>query len=171
MSPLRKIGIMRFKSILALALLLALCPLNGALAEEPILTGQAQPARVEVAPGGGFSLELVLGIAPKLHINGPAAQGDGLIPTKVSFTPVSGVSLAPAAFPPAHPIKVSFSDKPIMVYSGSVKLRLTGTVDAKLKPGLYPVKALVSYQACDGQMCYLPDSLEIVFNLRVIPGS
>ncbi|MCF8033300.1 MAG: protein-disulfide reductase DsbD N-terminal domain-containing protein [Desulfarculaceae bacterium] len=154
--------------LLALALALVAAPL-AATADQPILTGRADPAALSVAAGQPFAIKLVLSIAPTLHINGPAAQDDGLIPTKLGFTAPRGISFGQPAFPKAHEVRVQFSDKPVKVYSGKVSIALSGKVAAGTKPGVYPVKAKVSYQACDDQVCHMPSSLEIPFTLKVTP--
>ncbi|MCB2228078.1 MAG: protein-disulfide reductase DsbD N-terminal domain-containing protein [Desulfarculaceae bacterium] len=159
---------MRISAILIMAMALLAAPLAAsAMMEGPIVKGRTEPAVVAAKPGQAFSLELRLTIAPKLHINGPSAGDDGLIPTKVSFSAPAGISFAAPAFPPAHEAKVQFSDKPVKVYSDKVSLALSGKVASSVKPGAYSATAKISYQACDDQVCHMPASLSLPITIQV----
>jgi DsbC/DsbD-like thiol-disulfide interchange protein len=161
---------MRLLTILALAAALLAAPAAAANNEPPILAAQIKPAQPMAAPGGAFTVSLVLTIAPKLHINGPAAHEAGLIPTKISFSAPPQISFGQPAYPPAHKVRVQFADQPVEVYSGKVGIEVPGRVAAGARPGRYEVKAKISYQACDDQVCHLPASLEVNFSLEVAPG-
>ena len=108
---------------MAMALLAA--PLAAQGHDGPPHAQRQRPARDRstVAPGqAASSWSWCSPSRPSLHINGPSAGDDGLIPTKVSFTAPRGISFAPPGFPPAHEAKVQFSDKPVKVYSDKVSL-------------------------------------------------
>jgi len=158
---------MRLASILLLTAVLLAAPLASLAGEKPILTGKSDPAQAVAAPGQNFRLKLVLSIAPKLHINGPSAQDDGLIPTKLSLAAPQGINLDQPVFPPASPARVKFAPKPVRVYSGKVEIAINGQVAATVKPGVYEIKASLSYQACDDKVCHMPATLEVPLRLKV----
>ncbi|MBU4563540.1 MAG: hypothetical protein KMY53_13500 [Desulfarculus sp.] len=155
------------------ALFLGLALMAGApaaqAADGPIVSLQAEPEQVTVAPGGEWRLDLVLTIAPKFHINGPSAGDAGLIPTKVKFTAPAGLSFAAPVYPKAQEVRVQFAEKPVEMYSGKVVIGIKGKAAGGLKPGEYLVSALVSYQACDDAVCHMPTSHELSFKVKVAP--
>jgi DsbC/DsbD-like thiol-disulfide interchange protein len=152
-------------SLLCLALLAAAPNLQAA--DGPIVALQAKPQTVSAAPGGSLQLDLVLTIAPKFHINGPSAGDAGLIPTKIALTAPEGLSFAAPVYPKAKEVRVQFADKPVEMYGGQVVVRLSGQVAKGMKPGVYPVKARVSYQACDDMVCHMPSAAELSFQVKV----
>ncbi len=158
---------MRLAIILFLATLVLAAPLASSAGEPPILTGMSDPAQAVAAPGQAFSLKLVLSIAPKLHINGPSAQDDGLIPTRLSLGAPQGISLDQPVFPPAQPVRVKFAPKPVRVYGGKVEIAISGRVAATVKPGIYVITASLSYQACDDVVCHMPATLDIPLRIKV----
>ena len=142
---------------------------NAQTGDGPIVSPQVKPEQVATYPGGSFKLDLVLTIAPKFHINSPSAGDAGLIPTKVKLTAPAGLSFAPPAYPKAHEVRVRFAEQPVDMYSGQVVIGLTGKAAKGLKPGVYPVKALISYQACDDMVCHMPIGRELIFKVKVAP--
>ncbi|MBU4278672.1 MAG: hypothetical protein KKC30_18170 [Proteobacteria bacterium] len=155
------------------ALLLGLALMAGApaaqAADGPIVSLQAKPEQVTVAPGGELQLDLVLTIAPKFHINGPSAGDAGLIPIKIKLTAPAGLGFAAPVYPKAQEVRVQFAEKPVDMYSGRVVIGLRGKAAPGLKPGLYEVKALISYQACDDMVCHMPAGQETSFKVKVAP--
>ncbi|MCB2192416.1 MAG: hypothetical protein KQI62_12680 [Deltaproteobacteria bacterium] len=136
--------------------------------EAPIVLLKAKPEQVTTPPGGEFQLDLVLNIAPKFHINGPSAGDAGLIPLAMKLVAPNGLSFSPPAFPKAKQVRVQFADKPVEMYSGQVIIGLKGKAAQGLKPGVYQVSALISYQACDDMVCHMPFNQELPFEVKVV---
>ena len=160
---------MRWLCALLLCLALMAVAANAQAGDGPIVSLLAKPEQVTTAPGEAFKLDLVLTIAPKFHINGPSAGDAGLIPTKVKLTAPAGLSFALPAYPKAHQVRVQFTDQPVDMYSDEVVIGLTGEVATGTKPGVYAVKALISYQACDDMVCHMPAGQELSFEVKVAP--
>lgn len=154
--------------LLCLALLAMGAPAQAA--DGPVVSPQFRPEQVTAVAGGDLHLELVLSIAPTFHINSPSAGEAGLIPTKVELSGPAGISFAPPAYPQAHQVRVQFTRQPVEMYSGQVIIGLQGKVAPGLKPGVYQVEALISYQACDDMVCHMPASQELLFKVKVTAG-
>jgi len=160
---------MRWFYILALSVALLAGAAGAHAGEAPLVAAQVKPAQVPAMPGGSFKLNLVLTIASKFHINGPSAGDAGLIPTRVELKVPAGLKFAAPTYPKAHEVRVQFADKPVEMYSGGVVIGLEGQASPQLRPGLYTVKALVGYQACDDVVCHMPASQVLSFTVKVAP--
>jgi thiol:disulfide interchange protein len=118
-------------------------------------------------PGGGAVLAVVLDIAEGYHINADAAQlvvpeGFSPLPTRVEVTSAAAtLSFEAPHFPPAHALKLDFSDVPLMFFDGQVVVFLPVTVSPRAEPGDHPLELLVAYQACDTQTCLLPRTIPV----------
>ncbi|MEW5913099.1 MAG: protein-disulfide reductase DsbD domain-containing protein [Thermodesulfobacteriota bacterium] len=165
---------MRRRLGLAGAALLAALVLVGGSAAMARAQGGVVQGRVVLAPGeytapsGTFGLTLQLIIAHNMHINGPQAGRAGLIPTEVRFLAPAGVDIDRVRFPAPQRVKVSFSPQPIEVYSDRLEITASVRIGPRVRPGILNLVAQVSYQACDNNVCHMPQTLELPFTLAVV---
>ena len=123
-------------------------------------------AQWQHTPGGGY-LNLEVSIPPGFHINADAAQlktTDGFTPVPTSIgidTLPPGMAAAAPEFPPAHPVTVSFSPAPLMVFEGLVRIRIPLKGDAPGGDTVPAIRLMLTYQACDDRICYFPAKLAI----------
>ncbi len=127
-------------------------------------------------PGQSVVLAVALDIPEPFHINPNPAQvvavGDfHPYPTTLNVTEAPNVIMFESArFPRPHPVKVSFADGELMVYSGETVMYLPGRVAADAKPGKYDITLSLEYQACDDNNCLDPVTVEIPVTLEIVPA-
>ncbi len=99
-------------------------------------------------------------LASGWHVNAHKPRDEFLIPTTVTFTPPPGVRVGEVVYPEPVEKRLSFGDKPLLLYEGTVPFTasLAGTPAA----GAGPLKAVFRYQACDDTRCLPPRTLELV---------
>jgi thioredoxin:protein disulfide reductase len=118
-----------------------------------------------LVPGKPAKLMIQFNVASPYHINSNKPLDDSLKPTSVEFESTSGVHIGKAIFP-APQIRKLFS-KNLTVFEGTVTVEVELTPAADLKQKEIDLRALVRYQACDDQVCLMPDSLPLEIKLPV----
>lgn len=150
----------------------------------PILAGGAgdRPVRISTAwlepvarPGDPCALAVVLDIAERFHINPAAdqlpADGANVIPTAVQVTaPVLSLKVGPVQFPPPRKIEVHYTAKPSMILAldGRAIVYVPVLVNDTAPPGPATLNIDVRYQACDPQICLLPQTESIQATITIV---
>jgi uncharacterized protein len=106
---------------------------------------------------GQAEITIGLDVGPDYHLNGPAAEGDGLAPTRIELVGAAGVALE-VKYPEAKTRKFEFADKPIMVYEGSILIHATLT--GKVAAGETP-KLILMCQVCTEMSCLAAREYEL----------
>jgi thiol:disulfide interchange protein len=105
-----------------------------------------------------------------LHTQSNKPRDPLLIPTELSFDPPAGVTVNEIVWPPATDFNQAGQDKPLAVFEREfvigVQLSLPSTAAGDLA-----VPAKLRYQACDANLCYPPQSAEVVWPVHVLPVS
>ena len=105
---------------------------------------------------GHDEIVVTLRIEDGYHVNANPATYDYLIATSVAF---DGLTPTRVRYPPATLFKPAFAPAGLSVYEGEVKLVASfpkGTAGRNRE-----VRALVSTQACDSEICLLPAQLPV----------
>jgi thiol:disulfide interchange protein DsbD len=134
--------------------------------EESIVTVKVIPSAEVFKPGQAYGLALEITIRPPYHINADIPSEDYLIGTTVDFQSVPGVTFGKIAFPPAEMRRFSFSESPLAVYQGTIKVSAEAALADDFKESEVPIEGTVSYQACNDQSCLPP--AEALFS-RTVP--
>jgi len=135
------------------------------LAPAPVVTVAARAPQAAVRPGGVVRAVLELAIEPSWHVNSNAPLEDFLIPTAIELAAETPATLRPARFPEPEIVKLTFSEKPMAVYSGTILVGLELEVPADAPAGPIVLAGLVVSQACNDEMCLPP--AEAVFEIPV----
>ncbi len=122
-------------------------------------------------PGSTARFAVVLEIEDGWHTNSHIPTYEGLIGTSVALEPPPGWA-APAEpdYPPGEMKSFSFATEPISVYEGEVAIHGRIEVPPGTSTGTYPIRARVTYQACDDKMCLPPVTVEETIAINVGPG-
>lgn len=124
-------------------------------------------------PGDRLLLAVVADIRKGFHLNADSGQvqesGDFKpIPTRVRVLEADeGITVAPARFPPAHPLKMPFAPLPLMFFDARVVILLPVAVAPGLPPGTLGLRVELSYQACDDQTCLFPSRVVLDERIRI----
>ena len=127
-----------------------------------------------VHPSSHVILAVIFDIAKGFHINADKNQiiPDKdliLFPTRVQIiVALEGITTEAPRFPKAHQVKVEYTDKDMMFFTGQAVIYLPMKIDAKVKPGLLHFKVQIGYQACDAQTCLLPKKSVLEETLEVV---
>jgi len=140
----------------------------------PTIEVDSQWHRLADAPADPVILEVVLNIPAGYHINADADQlGEATdfspVPTSLRVVDESrGLTSGTAIFPPAAPMDVSFSTRPIMVFDGRLPIRVPISVSPSASPP-FAVDLVLTYQACDEQVCFFPTRRPIRTTIDALP--
>ncbi len=120
--------------------------------------------------GASLQLALVAVIAKGFHVNANKTSDEFLIPTTLDAQLPAGLRSLQTIYPPGKLKNLSFSDKPVNVYDGTVTLFLKMQVaqDAPLGPIQIPLS--IRYQACSDTTCLPPVRLPLTLSLTVAPA-
>ena len=114
-----------------------------------------------LAKAGSGDAVVRLTIENGYHVNANPPTFPYLIPVELQIAPVDGFSVDFITYPDAVTRKLSFAEKPLAVYEGTVdlKVRLSAT---KIAPaGTHNLSAKLRVQACNDQVCYAPGSIDL----------
>jgi thiol:disulfide interchange protein DsbD len=153
------------KAALGLIFMAALGSLALPQTEEPIVSVKVIPGQGSFKRGQSNPLTLEISIRPPYHINADLPTEDYLIGTTVDFKSVPGATFGKIVFPPAEMRQLGFSENPLAVYEGTIKVEAEVSLAADFKENGIEIAGAVGYQACDDKSCLPPD--EAVFNLKV----
>lgn len=141
-----------------LAALLAVCLASFVHAgdAEEIVSVRVLPSDVALKAGRSHELVLEVLIRPPYHINSASPLEAYLIPTTVEFETAPGAEFGKAVFPDAPLKRMRFSENPLAVYEGTIRIVTPVALAPDFRGGELSVKGRLGYQACDDQSCLAP---------------
>jgi len=164
----------RLAGAAALALAAAAVLLGGRAAPAGAAIARPEKAKVALqadrpayAAGAGARLSALVAIEPGWHVNSHTPTFEYLIPTELELQLPAGWPPAAVEYPPAQKKSFAFAEVPLSVYDGDVVIQARVTVPAGTKPGVFPVRARLHYQACDHSQCLPPVTSESRLTLTV----
>lgn len=137
-------------------------------AQEKIVSVKVIPPVESLRPGETQPLTIEITVAAPYHINAEIPSEDYLIGTAVTFVPRPGLTFGKVVFPKAETRRLSFSQNPLAVYAGTVKVTADVTLDKSFKGGEATIEGSVSYQACNDQSCLPPEDAAFSKTLPVV---
>lgn len=146
--------------LIVFSLLISVVALAAGQAGEQVLAVRVQAPPAAFAPGKTVEMTLELRIAPGFHVNSDQPAEENLVPTAAVFKPAGGVKFGPAVFPAAEMKMFSFTDKPLAVFEGAVKVKVPVTLAKEFKGSEIAIEGSVGYQACDDNSCLAPDEVK-----------
>jgi len=137
------------------------------LGDQQILTAEWSAAPTTAVVGGRIDWTVAVTITPGLHINSHTPTQDFLIPTDLRFLDVDGVRFRDPVYPPPEMKSFAFSPEKLSVYEGRVVLSGQADISPQALPGRRVLKAVLSYQGCNDQSCFIPqqDTLQVEVEL------
>jgi hypothetical protein len=114
-----------------------------------------------VAAGSQFEASITLRIKAGFHINAQKPTEDYLVGTSLKLNPPAGVAVTKIDYPAQRFAKFSFSETPLAVYEGTVKITVSMKADATAAPGQISVPGVLTFQACNDQQCLPPAKVDV----------
>ncbi len=158
------------KTLLLFALPLiaaAAVPAAAQMGPSKVATATAAVSPAAVAPGGKGTLRVTLSVKPLYHVNANKPNDPAYIPTVFTPTPTPGIVYGAAHYPAPKLVKVSYSPKPLLVYTGTVVVSVPFTVVRSAKHGISPLGGSLDFQGCDAKSCFPPASAAVKAPLTV----
>lgn len=128
-----------------------------------------------VAPGNRFSVMVQVELPPDVHVYAPGVKG--YKPIQLELQPLPEVQVMPASYPASKILYLEAIKEEVSVFEG--KFRIVS--DVKVNATLDLVRALgpdgktitieghLNYQACDRTTCYVPTSIPVNWQVKILP--
>ena len=127
----------------------------------------APPKKVTVKAGGAADGVLTLQLRDGYHVNSNAPADPYLIPLRLTWTP-GPVEAAAVEFPKPQSEKLAFSEKPVLIFSGSFDIATRFKAPANAAPGQSLVTGKLRYQACNDRMCLAPKTVDVTLPVEIV---
>lgn len=121
-----------------------------------VATATASVRPVAIPRGSKGIMIVTLNVGAKYHVNAHTPNDPAYIPTVFTPQPVPGIKFGAAHYPAPKLMKLSYSPKPLLVYTGHVTVSVPFTVTQAAKPGIVPLSGTMNFQGCDAQSCFPP---------------
>ncbi len=118
-----------------------------------------------VAAGAKTTIAVEMTIGPGWHVNSHTPSEPYLIPTAASLKASAG-SLSSVRYAKDEEKRFAFSDKPLRVYTGTVRFETDLEVPAGTT-GDVSVEGNLSYQACNDQQCFPPAKIPLKATAKI----
>ncbi|HST19733.1 MAG TPA: protein-disulfide reductase DsbD domain-containing protein [Blastocatellia bacterium] len=158
---------MKFIRVLFLfALLAGLSAQAAAQSSSSVVKVRPGASSYTLKQGTAAKVELVLDIDGGYHINSNRPNDRNLVATALKFDKVPGLVVSPVVYPKAKTQKFEFSEKPLLVFEGSVVLRFTARALPTANIGA--LKGKLTIQACNDQLCLRPQTVDVSIPIEVV---
>lgn len=157
----------------AVACLAAGLPIPLTAQDLPSPAAVASPrAYVSLQPvprGREFEIAVVVGIMKGFHMNAHKLATAYLIPTTLTAKLPADFKEIDTIYPAGKVLNLSFSDTPLLVYTGSVTLRVKLSAGSSAPLGPQSIPFSLRYQACNDVACLPPVTVPVEAKLEVGP--
>ena len=124
-----------------------------------------------VARGSTFEVAVDVGIMSGFHMNAHKPSEDYLIPTILTAKLPAGFKELEMTYPPGVPKKLSFTDKPLLVYTGKFTVRAKLATETTAPLGKVKLPFTLQYQACNDAVCLPPVKIPVNVTVQITPGN
>lgn len=126
---------------------------------DPDIAISATLASASIAPGQSSPAQVIVDIAHPWHINSAHPRDAFLIPCKVEFDPIPGLSPHDIQYPMGE--KLFLAGDTMVVYSGKTIIPFTLAAGPDARPGQVDLPIKVTYQPCNSTECRAPKTVTI----------
>jgi hypothetical protein len=130
------------------------------------LTVTAAASSDHVRQGQRIALTLDIQMKPQMHVYAPGVEG--YIPIQWTVTQTASAVPHEPTFPKPTMLRLPVIGETLPVYSGSFRLVRDLTI-TNAANGPLTVEGTLKYQACDDQLCYIPQTVPLKWTLQVEP--
>jgi hypothetical protein len=126
-------------------------------------------------PGTRITLVAEVRLPPDVHVYAPGTQG--YKPIQLVIEPLPQLELKPAIYPQSKTLYLPVIKEKVPVFDGTFRISQDVRVSSSSefwgslgKDGrVLTIAGKLDYQACDKTICYLPASVPVKWELRVLP--
>lgn len=132
-------------------------------AATPATPAQVVTATVEEAKlnaGGAGEATVRLDIAPGYHVNANPASDKFYVATELRASAQDGITPGAPVYPAGVTRKLGFSETPLSVYEGSVRIKLPLRADAGAAKGRHTLRTKLRVQPCNDEACLQPREID-----------
>ena len=141
---------------LAAASVFVPCAVHAQMGAVKVATAHAVVRPAAISRGSKGTMVVTLSVGPKYHVNARKPNDPAYIPTTFTAQPTPGIRFGNVQYPAPKLMKLSYSPKPLLVYTGQVVILVPFTITAAAKPGFLPLSGVVDFQGCDTKSCFPP---------------
>ncbi|MEA3296462.1 MAG: cytochrome c biogenesis protein CcdA, partial [candidate division Zixibacteria bacterium] len=116
-------------------------------------------------PGKTYDAAIVVTVSPGWHINSSRPHQDWLIPAKLSFDTISGLTPHSIIYPQGY--NTDLMGEKISVYDGRTIIRFRVTIDKNVPIGETDIPVRFTYQPCNDVTCRAPTTVETPLRIEV----
>jgi hypothetical protein len=124
-----------------------------------VLTVSAPP-RVAAARNSVLTVPVTVQVKKSYHVNSNTPDDEYLIPLTLTWD-APNLELRDIVYPQPEKSTFAFSAKPVSVFTGTFEIVSRFAVPAKAPPGPSVLTGKLRYQACTGNMCMPPKTVEV----------
>ena len=146
---------------------MAVLPASAQFGPSKVASAHASVQPAAIARGGKGIFVVTLAVKPQYHVNAHKPNDPAYIPTVFTPKPMPGIIFGAVHYPVPKLVKVSYSPKPLLVYTGQVTMTVPFTVSKSVKPGAAKLIGSASFQGCDAKSCYPPAAADVQAALAV----
>lgn len=140
-------------------------------APSKIASPQAHVSPATVARGGTFEVTFDVGIMAGFHMNAHKPSEDYLIPTTLTAKLPAGFKELDTTYPSGVAKKLSFTEKPLLVYTGKFRVRAKFATETDAPLGKVKLPFTLQYQACNDAVCLPPVRVPVEAAVDVSAGN
>ena len=156
-------------ALLAWLALAVAAPLAAAATPDAWLKAEVLVDRTAIARGDTFHMAVALEIDRGYHINANPQAEEFPIPTIVRPEPHPAVTWGNVAYPAGRRLSVTWAESGgISVYQGKAVIVLEATAANDAPTGPTILRLHLSYQGCDADTCYPPNSLVLEKTVTIV---
>ncbi len=116
----------------------------------------------------GLLIAIELDIAEGYHINGHYPTEDYLVATNLKLDPIPGIKFSEPKYQKPKLQKFDFSEKELAVLEGKTFIVVDCESENTLRVGNYTIRATVTVQSCNNNLCLQPSDLKVEIPFKVI---
>ena len=152
-----------------LGLLIVVLPLFAADRELPVLLTVGSVSEVSAHPGDSASVTVSLKVTNGFHVNANPAANEFYIPLEIVFRDTTFADVDTIRYPKGKVWRLKDSDEDLLVYDGDIKMIIPLRIPKNAKAGEYLLRGTIEYQACDDEVCFMPESRAVTVKIRIVP--
>ena len=160
---------MKKEVILSFVALLIVASAARAQASKQVVDAKVVLEAEGAAPGASLKAAALARVAPGFHVNDHKPSEEYLIPTEWTIEASKEISVEKMAYPKGELKKFTFSDDRLSVYEGDLTIGARLKIARAAKPGVYKLKGVFKYQACNDHACLPPKSFPLDLDVKVLP--